>query len=156
MTDSQLITHLVAVKYGEGLSLKDALKSIVEEKLLGTYRIAALEVDKPQSIIFIKNSGEFSLCVSKNEDEVIISSESSLFNQQDIKHKFSHKISIPNNTILEVNQNCEYTFTKIEKKIKIQRNPKAMFDHIMHEEIVESIDAVDMATDFGGKFISDH
>jgi len=26
----------------------------------------------------------------------------------------------------------------------------------MHEEIVESIDAVDLATDFGGKFISDH
>jgi len=26
----------------------------------------------------------------------------------------------------------------------------------MHEEIIESIDAVDLATDFGGKFISDH
>jgi hypothetical protein len=26
----------------------------------------------------------------------------------------------------------------------------------MHEEIVESIDAIDLATDFGGKFISDH
>ena len=31
-----------------------------------------------------------------------------------------------------------------------------MFDHIMHEEIYESIDAVDLATDFGGKFISSH
>ena len=31
-----------------------------------------------------------------------------------------------------------------------------MFDHIMHEEIYESIDAVDLATDFGGKFISDN
>lgn len=38
----------------------------------------------------------------------------------------------------------------------IQRNPKALFDHIMHEEIYESIDAVDQATDFGGKFISNH
>jgi hypothetical protein len=26
----------------------------------------------------------------------------------------------------------------------------------MHEEIYESIDAVDQATDFGGKFISNH
>ena len=31
-----------------------------------------------------------------------------------------------------------------------------MFDHIMHEEIYQSIDAVDQATDFGGKFISSH
>jgi glucosamine 6-phosphate synthetase-like amidotransferase/phosphosugar isomerase protein len=31
-----------------------------------------------------------------------------------------------------------------------------MFDHIMHEEIYESIDAADQATDFGGKFISNH
>lgn len=31
-----------------------------------------------------------------------------------------------------------------------------MFDHIMHEEIVESIDAIEKVTDFGGKFISEH
>lgn len=31
-----------------------------------------------------------------------------------------------------------------------------MFDHIMHEEIVEGIDAIELVTDFGGKFISDH
>jgi len=31
-----------------------------------------------------------------------------------------------------------------------------MYRHILHEEIVESIDAVDQATDFGGKFISDN
>lgn len=45
---------------------------------------------------------------------------------------------------------------KLEKKIIIARNPRAMFDHIMQEEIYESIDAVDQATDFGNKFISNH
>ena len=31
-----------------------------------------------------------------------------------------------------------------------------MYDHIMQEEIFEAIDAIDLATDFGGKFISDN
>ena len=26
----------------------------------------------------------------------------------------------------------------------------------MHEEVIESIDAIELATDFGGKFITDH
>jgi len=55
-----------------------------------------------------------------------------------------------------VTNDCKYTFTKLEKKIKIERKVKPMYRHILHEEIVESIDAVDQATDFGGKFISDN
>lgn len=31
-----------------------------------------------------------------------------------------------------------------------------MFDHIFHEEIVESIDSIELVTDFGNKFISDN
>ena len=46
--------------------------------------------------------------------------------------------------------------TKLEKKIQIDRKPKATFDHIMQEEIMGAIDAVDYATDFGNKFISSH
>jgi len=57
---------------------------------------------------------------------------------------------------VEVQKDCKFSFTKLQKTIKIQRNPKAMFNHIMQEEIYESIDAVDQATDFGSKFISNH
>ena len=46
--------------------------------------------------------------------------------------------------------------TKLEKHIKIDRKPKATFEHIMQEEIYGAIDAVDMVTDFGNKFISSH
>ena len=51
---------------------------------------------------------------------------------------------------------CEYSFEKLEKKILVERNACSLFDHIMHEEIIGSIDAVDQATDFGSKFISNH
>ena len=66
-------------------------------------------------------------------------------------------IDIPDNQLLEVKfDSLEHSFTKIEKRIKIERTPKAGFSHIMQEEIHASIDAVDFATDFGNKFISRH
>lgn len=115
-----------------------------------------MELENPNSLLFVKNSGEFSLCVSKNEDEVILSSELSLFNDSNIKHKFGQIIPIPNNQILMVDNSCKYSFEVINKNITISRNPKANFDHIMHEEIIESIDCIELVTDYGGKFISDN
>lgn len=123
---------------------------------MGTYRITAMELNNPSQLIVIKNSGDFSLCIAKNNDEIIVSSESSLFNDLHINHKFNHSIPIPNNQILEINQDCTYSFEKVDKLIQISRNPKPMFDHIIQEEIFESIDSIELVTDFGGKFISDN
>lgn len=138
------------------MSLKEAVKNVVGTKLIGTYRIAAIELAKPKEIIFIKNAEEFSLSVSKNGDEIILSSESTLFNDPNIKHKFSHTVQIPNNHLVTVNEDCTYTMEKVEKLMTIARNPKAMFNHIFHEEIVESIDSIELVTDYGSKFVSDH
>lgn len=140
----------------QGISLKEALKNVIGQKLLGTYRIAAMELSKPNNILFTKNSGDFFICTSKLNNEVILSSESSLFNTKSIRDNFNAVISIPNNQIVEVRETCEYSFEKIDKQIKIERNPKPLFDHIMHEEIIEGIDSIELVTDFGGKFISDH
>jgi glucosamine--fructose-6-phosphate aminotransferase (isomerizing) len=58
LTDSQLITALIADKMKDDkCSLKEALMIIIEEKLLGTYRIAVVEIKNPKSIFFVKNSG---------------------------------------------------------------------------------------------------
>jgi glucosamine 6-phosphate synthetase-like amidotransferase/phosphosugar isomerase protein len=35
------------------------LQDIVETKILGTYRISAIELNDPKHILFVKNSGEF-------------------------------------------------------------------------------------------------
>jgi hypothetical protein len=45
---------------------------------------------------------------------------------------------------------------KLEKKIMVERLPRAGFDHIFEEEIYESAEAVNAAIDFGQKFISNH
>lgn len=156
VTDAQLITSLVAEQFNKGVSLKEALKLVVGAKLLGTYRIAAMELENPKTLIFVKNSGDFSLSLSHNKDELIVSSEQSLFADQNIRQKFEYSVPIPNNQILEVNEDCTYRFEKIEKVIKIDRNPKAMFNHIFQEQVFESIDSIELVTDFGGKFITDN
>lgn len=157
-SESQLMTCLIAAQMDQGLSLKDSLKNIVEQKILGTYRFAAIEIKNPKCIYFVKNSGDFIIGTNSDKSEVIVSTDINVLNIENIKDKFINT-HIPNMEICELNtETCEFTFTKLEKKINIvqQRKPKASYNHIVHEEIYESIDAVDQATDFGGKFISDN
>ena len=138
----------------EGKSLKESLKDIVETKILGTYRISAIELNDPKEIYFVKNSGEFTIGQNKEKTNIIVTSDQGVLNN--IGQGFE-RIDIPNNHILSVDaKNCDLTFEKLEKKIKVERNAKSQFDHIMLEEIHGSIDAVDNATDFGSKFISNH
>ena len=42
-------------------------------------------------------------------------------------------------------ETCEFAYTKLEKKINIgkYRKPKVTYNHIVHEEIEESIYAID-------------
>lgn len=61
ITDSQLMTALIGCYLDQGVSLKEALKTVIEQKIIGTYRIAVMELEKPDAIYFIKNSGEFAL-----------------------------------------------------------------------------------------------
>lgn len=55
-----------------------------------------------------------------------------------------------------MNPDLTFTVEKLQKKITVERQPKAGFDHIFEEEIYESADAVNAAIDFGQKFISNH
>jgi glucosamine 6-phosphate synthetase-like amidotransferase/phosphosugar isomerase protein len=70
----------------KGVDIKDALKTVVEQKLIGTYRIAIMEVKNPERMIFVKNSGDFVLGLSKNNDELLVSSDSSVFNNLGWSH----------------------------------------------------------------------
>ncbi len=76
-TDSQLIARLIGIEMDEGLSAKEALKNIVEKKLMGTWKLAMMSLEDPTSVYLVKNSGEFML--GKNETSVVITSEPSFF-----------------------------------------------------------------------------
>ena len=140
---------------GAGKTLKEALQIVVEQKLLGTYQIAVMEISNPQSLFFVKNSGELILAHNKTNDEIVVCNDPKLFSVSLAGQNLT-QIEIPINQILEVTKDCKFTFQQLQKQITIERNPKATYDHIIQEEIYESIDSVDKATDFGGKFISPH
>jgi glucosamine 6-phosphate synthetase-like amidotransferase/phosphosugar isomerase protein len=63
----------------KNLSLKEALKTVVEVKLLGTYRIAAMESNEAKTMYLVKNSGAFSIGLSKDNDELVVSSDMEIF-----------------------------------------------------------------------------
>ena len=61
-------------------SLKEALKNVVERKLLGTYQISVMEnKSNPEFVYFVKNSGDYIIGTSKHNNEVVVSSERSFF-----------------------------------------------------------------------------
>ena len=95
ITDSQLVAFLISHKMSQGSSLKEALKIVVETKLLGTYRIAVMENSNPKAIYFVKNSGDFILAHNKTNDEIIVSSDVNLF-KNEMGHSMT-QIIIPNN-----------------------------------------------------------
>lgn len=90
LTDSQLVTTLISAELDKTNSLKSAIKNVVEQKLLGTYRLAIIEMANPDSVFFVKNSGDFALAQSKANDEILISSDLKLFEQQTLKSGFTH------------------------------------------------------------------
>ena len=112
-----------------------------------------MEINNPQSLFFVKNSGELILAHNKTNDEIVVCNDPKLFSVSLAGQNLT-QIEIPVNQILEVTKDCKFTFQQLQKQITIERNPKATYDHIIQEEIYESIDAVDQATDFGGKLIS--
>lgn len=83
----------------------------------------------------------------------MVSSQDILFSEGAINCE-THKI--PNNHLIDLKDDCTFTMEKLEKKITVDRLPKADYDYIFEEEIYESADAVNSAIDFGKKFVSNH
>ena len=92
MTDSQLITALISIELDNGLSLKDSLKNVVEQKLLVTYIIAMMEMANPKQVYFVKNSGYLFLGVNKETTEVIVSTDIQVLKNMNVSHE-----QVPNN-----------------------------------------------------------
>lgn len=67
----------------QGLTVKEALKNVIEKKLMGTWKLAVVPIDDPHNIYFVKNSGEFLL--GKTDKSVIVSSSEALFEESTLE-----------------------------------------------------------------------
>lgn len=53
-----MIAKLIGVEMDQGATVKDAIKTLVERRLMGTWKLAVLPLDSPDHLYFVKNSGE--------------------------------------------------------------------------------------------------
>ena len=76
-----------------------------------------LETKNPKCIYFVKNSGDFVIGTSLDKSEVIVSTDLNVLSIDNTLDKFHHT-NIPNNELCELNtETCQFTFTKLVKKI---------------------------------------
>lgn len=76
-SDSQLIAKLIGVEMDNGSSVKEALKNVVERKLMGTWKLAVLGVEQPDSLYLVKNSGD--LILGQDKNSVVVSTTDLIF-----------------------------------------------------------------------------
>lgn len=57
--------------------MKDALKNVVEKKLMGTWKLAVMTTDAPDHIYFVKNSGDFIL--GQTDNATVVASDEIFF-----------------------------------------------------------------------------
>jgi len=96
--------------------VKEALKNVVEKKLMGTWKLAVISTESPDHIYFVKNSGDFIL--GKTDKAMVVTSTDVLFTETDLKCE-THKI--PNNHLIDLKDDCTFTMEKLEKKITVER-----------------------------------
>ena len=83
----------------QGVPLKEAIKNVVERKLMGTWKLAVMSLEKPDKLYLVKNSGEIIIGKLPDKKAVVVCTEESLFKESaDLKDAQIQKI--PNNYLV--------------------------------------------------------
>ena len=130
ITDSELIAMLIGKQLDGGVNLKTAIKTIIENKMIGTWKLVVMEVNKPSQMYVTKNVGP--MFIGKSNNSVIIGSDKDIYS--DLSKTYTIKKMV-NNTLYEIKDDCSIIETKMQKKINVERQPKPGYNHIFQEEI---------------------
>ena len=69
-TDSELIALMLGKSLDEGLDLRTAIINLVQNKLIGTWRMAIISTEDPSTLYVTKNVGP--CFVGKSKDAIVI------------------------------------------------------------------------------------
>lgn len=61
----------------QGRSLKEAIKIVIEMKLLGTWKLAFMSLASPDTLYFTKNAGD--MILGKTNDYCFVTTEDGLY-----------------------------------------------------------------------------
>ena len=73
LSDSELIALMLGKFLDQQMDIKTALKTLVETKLIGTWRIAVMVVAEPNKLYFTKNVGPF--YIGRSEHSLVLCSD---------------------------------------------------------------------------------
>jgi len=151
MSDSELIAIMLGRYLDQGMDLKIAIQTMIETKLIGTWRMTISLVSQPDRIYITKNVGP--LYMGKSANSIVFCSDQTILSEHSDRFTFK---KLKNNILYEVTDECVIQQFQLQKRIEVNRKPKRGYSHIFEEEILESIEAMSAVTDDGAKFISDH
>jgi glucosamine 6-phosphate synthetase-like amidotransferase/phosphosugar isomerase protein len=74
------VAKLIGAEMDQGHTLHDSVKNVVEKKLMGTWKLAVLDVNQPDQIYFVKNSGDF-IVGQINSNSLVVSTQENIFKE---------------------------------------------------------------------------
>ena len=85
----------------QGMDLKTAIQTMIETKLIGTWRLAISLVSQPDRIYLTKNVGP--LYMGTSQDSIVFCSDQTILSEQ--SERFTFK-KLKNNILYEVTDEC--------------------------------------------------
>lgn len=146
-TDSEVIAQLIGFYYKQGLTFKDAVNKTLNSHIVGSYALAIINKDQPDSMIVARNGSP--LLVGTGKDFFIVSSDAAAFQKWT-----NNYFNIENQEIVELNLSMKLSHMKIKiaKGEEILLKPKEPYEHFMLQEIMEQPDTINRAMNYGSRF----
>ena len=161
-TDSEVIAHLLNYYYEDyGYPpAKDKSRKILVEtaidktvaRLRGTWAVAVMHYEHPDTIWCFRNGSP--LVIGVSSDSVMVASEQSAFDESISKYTVvedSAIIAVHTSGTVQYNTNT-YWIDRVEEDLPDTPEP---FDHWTLKEIHEQADAVERATNMGGRILNE-
>ena len=101
MSDSELIAFLLGRYLDQGMDLKTAIQTMIETKLIGTWRMTITLVAEPDKVYVTKNVGPFYMGTSQNA--LVFCSDQNIINEHSEKFTFT---KLKNNILYEITDEC--------------------------------------------------
>lgn len=105
---------MIGVELDKGESLSQAIKAVVETKLLGTWRAVIMSCDDVNTLYATTNSG--AVYFGRSKDSIILSSTAEVVSSLGKKYVFER---LEKNVLYEINENCEVKTEHLQKKMTI-------------------------------------
>lgn len=146
-TDSEVIVQLIGYYYAKGISFKEAVEKTLNNHIVGSYALAIINKDHPDTMIVARNGSP--LLVGTGKDFFIVSSDAAAFQKWT-----NNYFNIENQDIVELDLSMKLSHIKIKttKTEEVLLKPKEPFEHFMLQEIMEQPDTINRAMNYGSRF----